>query len=130
MRFTTAGTESAGYKRLIRIHLAGKVRVRGDLPTGKINRLETGLDLLHGLIAGQRAECIDEILAVQRAPQLFRAQASERMFDRDCATQTHDILGRVVALDAGPARVVGPVELDLFGGGQGGFHVRFLDAGR
>ena len=40
---------------LVRVHLAGEVRVGGDLPAGEVDRLEAGLDLLDRLVAGQRA---------------------------------------------------------------------------
>ena len=55
-------------ERLIRIHLPAAVGVGGNLPAGQINRLEAGLDLLHGLVACQRAQGIDERFVVQVAP--------------------------------------------------------------
>ena len=68
-------------QRLVRIHLAGEVRVGGDLPAGEIDRLEPGLDLLHRLVAGQRAERIHERLAragSSRASRRRGARASAR----------------------------------------------------
>ena len=47
-------------QRLVRIHLAGDVGVGGDLPAGQVDRVQAGLDLLHGLVAGERAERVDE----------------------------------------------------------------------
>jgi hypothetical protein len=61
-------------QRLVRIHLAGGVGVGRDLPAGEIDRLEAGLDLLHRLVAGQRAERVDEGLGVQVAPELLGAE--------------------------------------------------------
>jgi len=43
-------------ERLVGIHGAGGVGVRGDLPAGKVNGLDTGADYLHGLITRHRAE--------------------------------------------------------------------------
>ena len=97
MRLTTAGTESAGYRDWSGYICAGQVGVGRDLPAGQIDRLEAGLDLLHGLVAGQRAERVDERFAVQAGPQLFGAEPGQRVFDVHGAAQAHDILGRVVA---------------------------------
>ena len=110
-------------QRLVRIHLAGDVGVGRDLPAAEVDRLQAGLDLLHRLIAGEGTERVDEVFLVQRLPQSFGAAACQRMLDGDGAAQTHHILGGVVALDAGPAGVVVPVQGDLFGSGQRGvFH--------
>ncbi len=109
-------------QRLVRIHLAGEVGVGRDLPAAEIDRLEPGLDLLHGLVAGQRAERVDEVFGLQRLPQLLGAEPGQRMLDRHGAAQAHDVLGRIRPRDAGPARVVGPVELELVGGGERGLH--------
>src|SRR3546814_9290563 len=38
------------------------------------------------------------------------------------AAQAHHVVGAVAAGDAVPARVVAPVEIELFGGLQGGLH--------
>ena len=43
------------------VRLRGTIGVGCDLPAAQINRLEAGLDLLHGLVAGQRTERVDEI---------------------------------------------------------------------
>ena len=43
-------------QRLVGVHLAVAVGVAGDLPARQVDRLQAGLDLLHGLVAGQRAE--------------------------------------------------------------------------
>ena len=99
-------------QRLVRIHLAGDVRVGGDLPAGQVDRLEAGLHLLHRLVAGQRAERVDERLVVDELPQLLRAAARERVLDVDRAAQAHDVLRRVAALDAFPARILRPVLLE------------------
>ena len=40
---------------LVGVGVAGEVRVTGDLPTGQVDGLQTGADLLHGHVAGQRA---------------------------------------------------------------------------
>ena len=43
-------------ERLVRVGVAGVVGVGGDLPAGKVDGPQAGLDLLHGLVAGQRTE--------------------------------------------------------------------------
>ena len=43
-------------QRLVRIHLAGGIGIGRDLPTGQVDRLQSCLDLLHGLVAGERAK--------------------------------------------------------------------------
>eukprot|EP01092_Planopodium_desertum_P013804 TRINITY_DN67867_c0_g8_i3.p1 TRINITY_DN67867_c0_g8~~TRINITY_DN67867_c0_g8_i3.p1 ORF type:complete len:672 (-),score=294.42 TRINITY_DN67867_c0_g8_i3:1748-3763(-) len=106
-------------QRLVRVHLPGQVGIGRHLPAGQVDRLQPGLHLLHGLVAGQRAERVDEVTLMQRLPQLFRAQPGQRMLDMDGATQAHHVGGAVVALDAFPARIGVPVVLDLFGSGQG-----------
>jgi hypothetical protein len=60
-------------QRLVRIHLARDVGVRRDLPARQVDRLEAGLDLLHRLVAGQRAERVDEGLFVDQLPELLGA---------------------------------------------------------
>src|SRR3546814_910835 len=44
------------------------------------------------------------------------------MLDVHGAAQAHHVVGAVAAGDAVPARVVAPVEIELFGGLQGGLH--------
>jgi hypothetical protein len=57
---------------LIGIHLFGKVRVRRNLPAAKINRLQSGSDLLHRLVPGQRTECHYWWLRIEQSPEPFR----------------------------------------------------------
>ena len=99
-------------ERLVRIHLAGDVRVGGDLPAGQVDGLEARLHLLQRLVAGHRAQRVDERLVVHQLPQLLGAAARERVLDVDRAAQAHDVLRRVAALDALPARVLRPVLLE------------------
>jgi hypothetical protein len=56
-------------ERLVRIHLPGGIGIGGDLPPGQIDRLQTGLDLLHGLITGEGAERRHERLGLQQVTQ-------------------------------------------------------------
>jgi hypothetical protein len=106
---TTFGTESDRVQRLVGVHLAIAVGVARDLPAGQVDRLQAGLDLLHGLVAGQRAERVDEGLGVDRGPQLLGAALGQRVLDRDGAAQADHVGGGVAARDALPARVLGPV---------------------
>jgi hypothetical protein len=61
-------------QRLVGIHLAGQVGVGRHLPAAQVDRLQAGLDLLHRLVAGHGAERVDEILGMQRLPELLRAE--------------------------------------------------------
>ena len=102
-------------QRLVGVHRRVAVVVGGDLPARQVDRLDAGLDLLHGLAAGERAEAVDVGLAVHEVPQLFGAAAGQRVLDRERAAQPHHVGGAVAALDAFPARVGGPV---FFEGGN------------
>ncbi len=64
-------------QRLVRVHLAGQVGVGRHLPAGQVDGLQASLDLLHGLVAGQRTQRVDELALMQRRPQLLRTQAGQ-----------------------------------------------------
>ncbi len=96
-------------ERLVGIHFTGQVGVAGDLPAGEINRLQAGLDLLHGLVARQGAQGIDERLVVDEIPQLLGAALGQGVLDLHRAAQAHHIFGGVAAGDALPARIFRPV---------------------
>ena len=98
---------------LVRIHLAGQVCVRRHLPTGQVDGLEAGLDLLHGLVARERTQRVDEGLFVHQAPELLRALPGQGMLDPHRATQALDVFGRVVAANAVPAGIFIPSFLNI-----------------
>jgi hypothetical protein len=125
MRLTTSGTELAGYSDWSGYISPGHVGVGGDLPAAEVDRLQAGLDLLHRLVAGQRAERVDEVFLVQRFPQPLGAAPGQGVLDPHRAAQAYHVLGAVIALDTRPAGVVPPVQADLFGGRQVVFHVSF-----
>jgi hypothetical protein len=68
-------------QRLVGVHLAVAVGVAGDLPAGEVDALQAGLHLLHGLVAGQRAQRVDERLGVDQRPQLLGAALGQRVLD-------------------------------------------------
>src|SRR5690606_486831 len=70
------------------------------LPAGQIDRLEARADLLHGLVAGHRAERVDEGLLVDELPQPVGAVLGQRVADRDRSAQALHFLRRIGALDA------------------------------
>ena len=107
------GNAVGGVKGLIGIHLAREVRVGRNLPAGKVDRLQPGLDLLHGLIAGQRAKGIDERFFIDEFPELFGPTASQRVFDLHRPAKPVDVFGRVRTLHALPARIAFPVPADF-----------------
>src|SRR5699024_2878979 len=98
--------------RLVRVGLTGDVRVRRDLPAGEVDGLETGLDLLDGLVAGQGAQGVDEVLGVEEVPQALGAVAGQRVLLDEGAAELDDVLCRVVTGDARPPGVRGPIALD------------------
>src|SRR4029079_1423453 len=99
--------------RLVGIPRQRIVGTARDLPAREVDRRHAGLHLLHRLVAGERAQGIDERLFVAELPELFRAEFRERGLDPDAAAQFYDIGGLVAALDALPAGVLGPVFLQL-----------------
>jgi len=101
-------------QRLVRVHLTGQVGVGSHLPTGQVNGLETGLDLLHGLVAGQCAKRIHKRFGVQIAPKLFRTLAGQAVFDLDGTAQPDNIRSRVASFRPFPPRVGCPVGLNAF----------------
>ena len=109
-------------QRLVGIHLAGQIGVARHLPARQVDGLQAGLDLLHGLVAGQRAKRVHERFAVQQFPQAGRTAAGQRVLDGDRTAQTDHILGAVGALDALPAGVLGPVLLQIADFGFAGAH--------
>src|SRR5207237_10018565 len=86
---------------------------RFHLPAGEMDRGHAGFYLLHGLVAGERAEGVHEGPLVHHAPELFGAALGERVLDLYAAAQAHHVLRAVAALYALPARVVLPVLLQL-----------------
>ncbi len=105
-------------QRLIRVHGFGRVVVGSHLPAGKVNRLNAGLDLLHGLTTGQSAHAVDEVLVRPKRglgtlghqiPQFVSAQSCEGVLGLNRATQADHIGCRVSTGDVFPARIFGPV---------------------
>ena len=100
-----------GVQALVRVHLTGQVGVGGHLPAAQVDGLETGLDLLHGLIAGQCAQGGHVFFVVDQVPEAFGPDFGEGVLDGQVAAQLEDIIGRVGANDTFPARIFGPVGL-------------------
>ena len=93
MRLHQLGRGVGRIERLVGIHGAGGVGVGRDLPAGEIDRLQAGADHLHRLVAGDRAERVDEVLLVEQLPQPVGAALGERVRDLDRAAQPLDVLG-------------------------------------
>jgi len=100
-------------QRLVGIHLAGGIGVARHLPAGQVDRLQAGLHLLHGLVAGQGAEGVDVGLVVHQLPQLVGAAFGQGVLDRERAAQADDVGRGVVADHAFPARVAVPFLLQF-----------------
>ena len=100
-------------ERLVRVRLAGQVRVGGDLPAREVDRLESGLQHLDGLSTRHGAERRDVVPLPQQLPQSLRAEPRDRVLHADRATEPDDILTRVRPLDPAPARVGRPLVFQL-----------------
>ena len=93
-------------QRLVRIHLAGEVGVRCHLPAGQVDRLEPGLDLLHRLVAGQRAERVHVGLGLEQVPQAVRTLLGQRVPDAERAGEARHLgLGEVAAYAGETVRI-------------------------
>ena len=88
---------------LVGVGVPGEVRVGGDLPAGEVDRLQAGLDHLHGLAAGHRAERGDARLGVEEVPEPLGAEARERVLDLHGSAQLLDVRGGVRPFDPVPA---------------------------
>ena len=86
-------------ERLVGIHRRRRVGVGRDLPAREIDRLEAGPHHLHGLVAAERAERVDEVLLVDQLPQPVGAHFGERVPDLDRAAQPLDVGRRIGPLD-------------------------------
>ena len=105
---------------LVGIGMTGQVRVRGHLPSGQIDRLQSGLDLLYGLVSGQRPKRTDVGLVLQQPPQARRPVLGQGLFLHYGPSQVDHVGRGVTALNTGPARVGGPVALQHLFRGEGG----------
>ena len=93
------GRAVGGVEALVGVRVAREVRVRCDLPAGEVDRLEAGLDHLHGLAARHRTERRHPLVLGEQPREPLRAEAGERVLDRDRAAQTLDIGLAVGTLD-------------------------------
>ena len=92
-----------GIEALVGVRVTGEVRVGRDLPAREVDRLQAGLHHLHRLATGHRSECRHPLLLGEEPPQPLRAEAGERVLDRDGAAEALDVLLAVGALDrSGP----------------------------
>ena len=103
---------------LVGVGVAGEVSVTGNLPTGEVDGLQAGADLLDGLVTGQGTQGVDVAVArlVDGVPEDLSTTRSEGVLLNDGALELGNLLGGVVAGDVGPTGVLVPVLLD-FGGG-------------
>ena len=100
---------------LVGVGVPGQVGVTGDLPTGQVDGLQAGANLLDGHVAGQRAQRVHPLHVVQLLPQHLGAAAGQRLLLDHGALQRHHVCGGVGALGVLPAGIGVPVVLDLFG---------------
>src|SRR5262249_30086697 len=81
------GNAISRVQTLIWIHLACIIRVGCDLPSTKVDGLQTSLHLLHSLIAGEGTERRHVRFVMEQLPESFGAKARERILDLDRPTQ-------------------------------------------
>ncbi len=98
-----------GIQALVGIHVSRVIRVGRNLPAAEVDGLQPGLYLLHGLIAGERAERRHIVFMMQQPPQSLRTQASQRVLNLEGAAQLLHLLAAVRALGASPASVAVPL---------------------
>ena len=101
-------------KTLIGIHLAGEIGIGRHLPSAKIDRFQSRLNLLKRLIPGERAESVDEGFGLKQTPKLFRAAPRQCVFDDDVALQSPNIAERVITRNSFPAGIIGPIMIGFF----------------
>ncbi len=98
---------------LVGVGLGGGIAVAGHLPAADVDRLQPGLHLLHGLIAGDGPQRRHVILLLHQPPQPLGAHAGQGVLDLHRTAQPHHVLGRVGPGDALPALVQFPIILQL-----------------
>lgn len=86
--------------------MAREVRIAGNLPTGEVDGLQAGANLLHSHVAGKCTEGVDVVLVVHEIPQDLGSATSEGLLLDDGALELDDLIGRVVTSNALPARLV------------------------
>ena len=94
-----------GIEALVRVSVGGQVGVAGHLPAAEVEGLESALDHVHGLCAGQGAECTNEAVAVEVIPQALGPALRQRVLDLDAVAQLHHGFCRKVSLYALPTWV-------------------------
>ena len=85
---------------LVRVHVAGRVGVGGDLPAGEVARPSGPRGPAAPPVAGERAERVDVVLRVEHLPEALRAERRERVLDLERAAQPLDVRLRVGTDDA------------------------------
>jgi hypothetical protein len=94
------GPGARGVETLIRKHCTCRVVVRGDLPAGEVDALQTSSDHLHRLISCRCAQRGDERPTVEKVPESIRAGLSQGVPDGKRAAQPEHILRRVGPVDS------------------------------
>src|SRR5699024_9396990 len=98
---------------LVGVGVAGEVGVTCDLPTGQVDSLQAGADLLDSLVAGEGAQCVDVVVALcgNCIPEDLGAALCEGVLLDDVALELCNLLSGVVAGDSVPAWVGVPILL-------------------
>src|SRR2546430_3931134 len=88
--------------------------MRSHLPPAEIGRSQSRLNLLKGLVPGERAESVDEGFGLEQTPKPFRAAPRQGVFDDDVALQAPNIADRVITRNPVPARIIDPIMIGFF----------------
>ena len=95
-------------ERLVGVHLARTVGVARHLPARQVDGLQAGLDLLHGLVAGQRAQGVDEGLFVEQLPELFGPTGGQRVLGLQRTAQPHHGVCAIATTNTAPPWALRP----------------------
>src|SRR5215471_14914641 len=91
IRRQSSGPAFAGYRLWIGIDVTRGIGVGGNLPAGEINRVESGSNHLHRLIAGHRTETGNVGLGMQQLPQTIGPMLGKSVVHLQRTAQTQHV---------------------------------------
>jgi hypothetical protein len=103
------GNRVGRVEALVGVGFRGQVGVGGNLPARQVDGGQAGPDLLDRLVAGQRAERVNEVHLVEQLPQPLGTQPGEGVLFLYRAAQPHHIECGVGAPDRAPPRAGRPL---------------------
>ena len=107
------GDAVGGVEALVGVGVGSQVVVARHLPAAEVEGVEAALDHVHGLGAGQRAECPHKAVLVELPPQTLSAVLGQGVLYLQAAPQLYNVFSRIVPLYVPPSGVGGPALLYL-----------------